>query len=539
MILSDSQIRELALQGMIKPFQENLIRENREGKVLSYGLSSYGYDIRLSPNDFRLFEPLIGDVIDPKNFNPSAVVSVESKKDEFGEYFLMPPHSYALGVSVEKFSIPHNVTGQCIGKSTYARCGLMVNVTPLEACMASDTEVLSKEGWKLLKNVVIGEEVLTLNPITQQAEYHQVENKQEYDFDGELLHFKSKYVDQLVTPQHKVWAGKRTRRIDDSTEGKRKRKVRRSKKDGWEWSFVEAQDLFQKWNYYLSREVHWSGLSDISSPLKVGKYKIGLEAWCKFIGCWMGDGSSYIQKGGNYINKLAVVTKDVKREYFRSVLEEMGVTYRLTKHGFEFHNKEICEYLLPYKGAKNKHLPLEIKQLSPDLLKLVIEGMLNSDGNLQTSTYCSSSVKLINDFQEIALKAGYNATVWESNSYSELTKSHTVQYKCRISGPRSTPSKIRPENQEKVPYKGKVYDITVPNHIFLCRRNGRASWTGNSWGGYLTLEFYNAANSPLKLYADEGIAQILFHLGEDCNTTYSDRCGKYQDQKDGVTLPKV
>ena len=133
MIKNDKWIKEQAKQGMIAPFTPSLVRESFRGKLISHGLSSYGYDIRLSPKDFRTFRHIPGTVIDPKRFNPDNLEPVELKSDEMGEFFLLPGHSYGLGVAVERLEIPSNITVLCIGKSTYARAGIIANLTPAEA----------------------------------------------------------------------------------------------------------------------------------------------------------------------------------------------------------------------------------------------------------------------------------------------------------------------------------------------------------------------------------------------------------------------
>lgn len=121
-ILSDAQIRDLALKsGMIEPFVE---KQNHAG-VISYGLSSYGYDARCS-NEFKIFTNVDNAIVDPKNF--SAASFVDRTVDEC----IIPPNSFVLTRSVEYFKIPKDVLVICLGKSTYARCGLIVNVTPLE-----------------------------------------------------------------------------------------------------------------------------------------------------------------------------------------------------------------------------------------------------------------------------------------------------------------------------------------------------------------------------------------------------------------------
>ena len=143
-ILNDRQIAARATAGMISPFVPHLIRKVDDSEtlgcpfpprpVLSYGLSSYGYDIRLSPVEFRVFRHVPGTVIDPKNFNPDNLESVALNHGENGDvWFILPAHSYGLGVALECLSIPDNITVICVGKSTMARAGIIANITPAEA----------------------------------------------------------------------------------------------------------------------------------------------------------------------------------------------------------------------------------------------------------------------------------------------------------------------------------------------------------------------------------------------------------------------
>jgi dCTP deaminase len=123
-IKPDHWIRRMALEHrMIEPFVENQVRTG----VVSYGLSSYGYDIRVA-SDFRIFTPATGQltVVDPKQIDERAMVPYH------GEVCIIPPNSFALACTVEYFRIPRNVLTICLGKSTYARCGIIVNVTPFE-----------------------------------------------------------------------------------------------------------------------------------------------------------------------------------------------------------------------------------------------------------------------------------------------------------------------------------------------------------------------------------------------------------------------
>src|ERR671917_1953613 len=134
-VKSDRWIRRMAEeQQLIQPFEATLVRESAGRRIISAGASSYGYDMRLADDGFRVFSPIHGREIDPKRFDEESLAEPPLRTSEDGSrYYLMPPHSYALGVTVEEFNMPRNVTGICMGKSTYARAGLLVNTTPLEA----------------------------------------------------------------------------------------------------------------------------------------------------------------------------------------------------------------------------------------------------------------------------------------------------------------------------------------------------------------------------------------------------------------------
>jgi dCTP deaminase len=121
-IKADRWIKTMALEhGMIEPFEDRQVRQG----VISYGLSSYGYDIRVA-NEFKVFTNINNTVVDPKNFDDRSFVDMRT------DICIIPPNSFALAKTVEYFRIPRDVLTVCVGKSTYARCGLIVNVTPFE-----------------------------------------------------------------------------------------------------------------------------------------------------------------------------------------------------------------------------------------------------------------------------------------------------------------------------------------------------------------------------------------------------------------------
>ena len=125
-IKSDKWIRRMAEQhGMIEPFEPGQIRSANGNKIVSYGTSSYGYDVRCA-DEFKIFTNINSAIVDPKNFDAASFVDIKS------DVCIIPPNSFALARTVEYFRIPRDVLVVCVGKSTYARCGIIVNVTPLE-----------------------------------------------------------------------------------------------------------------------------------------------------------------------------------------------------------------------------------------------------------------------------------------------------------------------------------------------------------------------------------------------------------------------
>ena len=122
MLKNDRWISQEAQKGMLQPFQNKLIRhldaDAKEKAVLSFGCSSYGYDLRLSSKEFLIFRHVPGTVMNPKKFNPDNLEPTQLHQDNDGEYFILPAHSYGLGVALERMKVPSNITVICLGKST-------------------------------------------------------------------------------------------------------------------------------------------------------------------------------------------------------------------------------------------------------------------------------------------------------------------------------------------------------------------------------------------------------------------------------------
>ena len=511
---NDRWIKEMAEKhGMIEPFVPELVKKVEGQGIVSYGLSSYGYDIRVA-DEFKIFTNAYSTIVDPKNFDPHSFVDFKGKE------CIIPPNSFCLARSVEYFKIPRTTLGVCLGKSTYARCGIIVNITPLEPCYDDKTEILTDEGWKYFKDLHGGEQVLTLGP-DMKAVYKPIERRQVYEYEGNMIHFKNREIDLMVTPEHKVFVQRRTNAA--------------SRPNGMTpWYTIEAAAIYGKWNHRMSREVNWEGELPQDAP------EFLIDEWfLRFLGVYLGDGSSYMSKG-RYVIKLAVVSNERKWRYYKHLMNALKSRFNIAPHkherGFMFHSKMLYTYVHKLGHAAEKYIPREVLNLPPQHLAYVWEGLMQSDGTQKTRAYTTTSKQLADNVQELLFKLGYSAIVRPKHS---VINGKTVNaYIIRQTEHRI--HKVDPQHMRRVPYKGLIYDVTAKdNHIVFVRRNGYPVWSGNCWEGHLTIEISNTTPLPAKIYANEGIAQLLFlEADEECEVSYADRKGKYQNQK-GIVLPKT
>jgi dCTP deaminase len=514
-------IRKSLSEGMIEPFEQGQISKG----VISYGVSSYGYDMRVD-NEFKIFTNVNNTVIDPKNFEENNFVTVNT-----ATHIVVPPNSFALAKSIERFKIPRDVIAICIGKSSYARCGILVGITPLEPCFSDDTEILTYNGWKLIKDVEIGESVLGVDS-KGIASLQPVLRKQEYDYEGKLLHFDGRSVDLMVTPDHRLYVGRRN-----------------PQKNTVRWLTLKATDVFGKHNYKVSRRVVWDG--DCPDYITINGDSYPSMSFMRFFGHWLGDGSAYTRNRerdgltcNDYIIKLACF-KERKLKAFETSINACGLHATRIDTGYSVSLKLLCLFLKNFGGAINKRIPRRLLQFHPKLLNELLLGLMESDGCSSTNTIKTISKQLADDIQEIAFKTG-NTAIIRKETVSDMNKNRGAEdiqakndvYIVRIVNRHIEP-KIKPEVHKTVSYIGQVYDITVPNHLVFVRRNGKACWSGNCWEGTVTIEISNTTPLPAKIYAYEGIAQVLFFKAEEvCFESYADKKGKYQGQT-GITLPKV
>lgn len=272
------------------------------------------------------------------------------------------------------------------------------------------------------------------------------------------------------------------------------------------------------------------------------KKQIPIEDWAWFMGIWLAEGSAFSQPKGNYLVKVAQIITENKK-IIKNHLLKLPFNFKEGELGFKALNKQLSFYLRQFGHCKEKYIPDTIKSLSPRLLKIFLDAYMLGDGNLETETITTSSKRMADDLQEVILKAGYASIIRHpEKNYTHFLKGKKINsgniYYIRISRKQLTP-KIYKESFSKIPHDGFVYDVTVPNHTLYARRNGKPCWSSNCWSGFVTVEISNTTPLPVKIYSNEGIAQVLFFQGEEpCEVSYADKHGKYMNQV-GIVLPKI
>uniref|UniRef100_A0A7C4U888 Ribonucleoside triphosphate reductase n=1 Tax=candidate division WOR-3 bacterium TaxID=2052148 RepID=A0A7C4U888_UNCW3 len=347
-------------------------------------------------------------------------------------------------------------------------------------CYSEDTEVLTERGWKYFFEVEEEDKVFTLNTKTGEIELQKPVRFYRFNFNGEIYNFKSRKIDLLVTPNHNML-------VDEYKNGLYHRKIVKAKdfkpnehlipKNGiWKgkeekWFFLPEIPLYRKFN-----QKTYSKAFSLCEPM--GKYGIEktetknilMDDWLAFFGLYLTYGSNNVK---DKRVKIKIPKKDIKKtSAFECILNKLPFKYikneKCGKIEFEILSDQLFSYLRRFGNDDSKFIPKEIKELSKRELKILFDWMIKGD------YYYTKSKNLADDIQEIALKLGFSANIYEK---------YTGKFKWyRIVFSRSSHLKFKKESIRKLEYKGNVYCLEVPNHTLYVRRNGKACWCGNSAG---------------------------------------------------------
>nr|WP_168651494.1 LAGLIDADG family homing endonuclease [Dolichospermum sp. UHCC 0352] len=550
----------MAQKGMISPFESSLIRKLQPDSsqlpqpVISYGLSSYGYDIRLSGSEFRIFRHIPGTVIDPKNFNPQNLESTQLHTDESGSYFILPAHSYGLGVALEKLEVPANITVICIGK-----------------CLTGDTKIVDAATGAYL-------------PIKEFAGGQTASYREEK---GIIKTAATTVIPQGVKPIYQVTTKK--------------------------GAVIQATS-----NHPFLTETGWKPLEELTSGVKIatpksipifGNGDLTIDE-ATLLGLMISEGQCHTPGNSPTFTSEDEVLVNTLKSCVKTVLDQ-EVTYKGKDFGYRLvnqvgrggvvtHNRANL-WLQSYGlnvGAWGKFVPQQVFTAPKVVVAAFLRALFSGDGSVYLvgeSTrakptlaveYCSISERLIRDVHHLLLRFGIpsqirvrkpangrNAYVLAFQSSEAVLKFFNQigflpdsikqrrfeekMYSILLA------TKSRPQIHDHILWDEiksiecagmeEVYDISVPglenfvaNDIIVhnstyarCGIIANLTPAEAAWRGHLTLEFSNSSSADCRIYANEGVVQLLFLEGEPCAVSYETRRGKYQDQLEVVTIARV
>jgi len=361
-----------------------------------------------------------------------------------------------------------------MGPAFYQRLKHMV--IDKKHCLTDDHEVLTTSGWKNIDKVTLDDKVATLQ--NGHVKYEHPINTFEYDYEGKMYELNTQQVSLKTTPNHRMWVAKSYTR-----------------KQEWRYGLHEARDIMGRHVKY-QKDALWSK-NDYQFILPAfedsPEVRVDMNAWLKFFGMWIGDGWCTQTKISFAANKPRV----------KQALDECLLILNIDYHYYpdscklDISNRQLRHYMRQLSvGATNKSLPDWVWELSSTQCQTLITGLLLSDGHTCNTSllYSTSSDKLANDIQRLALHAGWSAnkrlhtpagmpyTIGDHSGFTtqNLWLLAFIQHKNRPAVNHGHWKTQNGQIEEMVDFSGKVFCLEVPGNVFYVRRNGLPVWTGNS-----------------------------------------------------------
>lgn len=345
-------------------------------------------------------------------------------------------------------------------------------------CLTPDTEVLTSDGWKLIKNITIFDEVYTLNQNNHNIEIYRPSKVHKYDFDGSLHHYKCRGIDLLVTPNHKMYIGQR-----DSVGPEN-------------FKLLESQNITSKF-FSMKKDGKWSGAYILAHEMEDGT-RIDMDLWLEFLGYFLSEGhvvsakKKYVLSNGEEksCNRYEVGISQTKIENLETIqdcLNQLPFESIKTSGGWTINSKALWKELKAFGKSYEKYIPNYVWECSTEQLNILFEAMMLGDGTRSSTktTYYTSSPQLADDFSRLCLHVGYAGDVHVTDRTGKESTSGNryvhKEYSVGVIVRDNNPCPADGWAVENYDYTGEVYCLTVPNHIFYVRRNGNTCWTGNSW----------------------------------------------------------
>jgi hypothetical protein len=371
-------------------------------------------------------------------------------------------------------------------------------------CYDEKTRVLTKKGLKKFNDLTRDDEIATLNPKTKELEYQKPITIFEYDYEGEMIHFKTSRIDLMVTPNHRVYAKNRNRKKEDFSliEAERINSDNFQFLLGCEWNCTslpefelplnERAQLYKELEKYetltefsrkegIPYKTAWRWKHRLCKPHSLRNVKFRTIDFLELLGWYISEGS---------ISGSTVYICEKSRKFHSEILNllrRMGLRSWQNSDGtIGFAHKQLAKWFEQNcgRGAKNKRIPEQFKQLPREELKILLDALVKGDGDFRCGhpwRFTTVSERLATDLLEIGLKAGF--AVWlkveknESHEYGGRTIKGGKVY--RVYFTNEIKSRIS-QKPERIHYNGKIYCVEVPNHVILVERNGKLVWSGNS-----------------------------------------------------------
>lgn len=356
-------------------------------------------------------------------------------------------------------------------------------------CYDEETEVLTNKGWKLFKNILPEDKICTLNPKTDEIEFHIPDLVVCFDHHKKLHTIKNQTLDIAVTPDHNMYVCKQWNARNNIPQ----------------FEFIKASQL--ETQSVIKRTGIWQGVGEeyfILPGIELGHYegrqvvmhktadiKIPMQIWTSFMGIWLSEGSRSKER-----YQISVCQKiPEKTAKIKELLQKLPFAFKNGKDQFYATSKQLHSYLKQFGKAPEKYVPENIKKLNKEQIENFLNWFCLGDGTIMKGDYrifYTCSKQLADDIQELLLKIGRigiikqrqpREKIWiEENRYIE---SNRIQYEVheRV---KKLDSWLDKKDMKVIDYSGKVYCATVKNHVMYVRRNGKPYWCGNTfmfWSG--------------------------------------------------------
>lgn len=369
---------------------------------------------------------------------------------------------------------------------------LDIITNPPYKCFSDDTECYTKKGWKTWQQLNYDDEILSVNPETLELEWSEINEIINYRINENIYHFKKSHLDILCTKDHRMFAYDKNGLVyenDDLIHSQNIKKTHYIPRTGYSWKGNNKE-------YFVLPSINGTSYAQAVYKKEI---KILMKDWIRFFGMWLADGYCRHTKNsqGNYRKTVGIKQISSNAELIREILSKLPFNYKEYNDtnrknqciNFEIHNEQLWTYLKQFGKSPDKFVPLEIKDLSCDLLNIFINSYFEGDGSIYKSqkenqiigrTYRTISKQLAEDIQEILLKLGYLSHI-TSNHYTTRKGNIVTQYTITYS-PNSIYNKyFYPSAKKSIEhYEGIVWCVNLKkNGVFLLRRNGKEFMSGN------------------------------------------------------------